>query len=378
MIYKEFQGKKLSALGLGCMRLPVKDDAIDEAATAQIVDVAIKNGINYFDTAWGYHNGQSEPVMGKILSKYPRESFYLATKFPGYSSANLGHADEIFAKQLERCCVDYFDFYLIHNVCEANIDGYLDEEKYGDVSYFIEQKKNGRIKHLGFSVHGNLDTTKRFLKAYGEHMEFCQVQLNYLDWSLQNAKAKVELLNEYNIPVWVMEGVRGGKLAKIDDKYADILKALRPDETVPGWAFRFLQTIPSVTVTLSGMSNLTQLEENIKTFCEEKPLTKDEWNELAKIADSMLGKNILQCTSCRYCTTHCPQDLNIPWLIEVYNELTYSGGGFIPSMAIETLPEDKRPSACIGCRSCEEVCPQVIKISEMMSDFAEKAKSLKD
>ena len=197
MIYKDFKGKKLSALGLGCMRFPMlenkqNDGDIDIAKTEEIFDIAIKNGINYFDTAWGYHSGMSEPTVGKILSKYPRESFYLATKFPGYDLGNMGKAEEIFDKQLSRLQTDYVDFYLIHTVSESNIEHYLNDEKYGDFSYFVEQKRQGRIKHIGFSVHASLDITKRFLEKYGEHIDFVQVQLNYIDWNYQDAKAIVD------------------------------------------------------------------------------------------------------------------------------------------------------------------------------------------
>ena len=196
MVYKEFQDLKLSALGMGAMRLPVTegdDSVIDEAATAEMVAYAMEKGINYFDTAWGYHGGHSEEVMGRVLSRYPRESFYLATKFPGYDLSNMDQVEEIFEKQLEKCGVEYFDFYLFHNVCEMNIDAYLDE-KYGIFQYLLKQKEAGRIRHLGFSAHGSCEVMKRFLEAYGSEMEFCQIQLNYLDWSFQSAEAKMELL----------------------------------------------------------------------------------------------------------------------------------------------------------------------------------------
>ncbi len=375
MLYKDFKGVKLSSLGLGTMRLPNKgvdsDVPVDEKETAKMVDYAIKNGINYFDTAWGYHNGESEKVIGKVLSKYPRDSFYLATKFPGYDLSNMDKVEEIFEKQLEKCRVDYFDFYLFHNVNDKNIDAYLDP-KYGIYDYLMKQKENGRIKHLGFSIHGDFDILKRFLNAYGEHMKFCQIQLNYLDYDFQDAKAKVELLNEYNIPIWVMEPLRGGKLAKLPDEQESKLKALRPDETTVGWAFRFLQSIPGVTMVLSGMSSMEQLQENIKTFSEDKPLNDEEMKTLLGIANEMLKGNVLPCTACRYCTSHCPMGLDIPKLLALYNEHSFTGGGFIAPMAISALPEDKRPSACIGCRSCEAVCPQEIKISEVMADFAKK------
>ena len=374
MIYREFQGEKLSALGMGAMRLPVVDgdDArIDEAAAAAMVDYAMAHGVNYYDTAWGYHNGNSELVMGRALARYPRESYFLADKFPGYDLSNMDKAESIFEKQLEKCGVEYFDFYLFHNVCEMNIDAYLDP-KYGIFDYLTAQKKAGRIRHLGFSAHGSYAVMKRFLEAYGSEMEFCQIQLNYLDWKFQGAKEKVELLQAYNIPVWVMEPLRGGKLASLAPADEEKLQALRPQEGIPAWAFRFLQSIPAVTVTLSGMSNMEQMQANIRTYETEQSLNENEMQALLTIADEMVGKIALPCTACHYCVSHCPQGLDIPNLLALYNEHCFTDGGFIAPMALSAVPEDKRPNSCIGCRSCEAVCPQQIRISEAMADFARK------
>lgn len=374
MIYKDFKNLKLSALGMGAMRLPTVDgdDAkIDAAATQEMVDYALSHGVNYFDTAWGYHNGNSELVMGEALKKHPRKSFCLATKFPGYDLGNMSKVNEIFPRQLEKLQVDYFDFYLIHNVNEMNIDAYLNEDEYGIYSYLLEQKKAGKIRHLGFSAHGSVEVMRRFLEAYHEGMEFCQIQLNYVDWTLQDAKAKMELLREYDIPVWVMEPVRGGRLAKLSEKDEETLSNLRPDEKPVAWAFRFLQSLPEVDVTLWGMSSLEQMKENIDIWGEEKPLTDPEMDALLHMAAGMMD-GLLPCTACRYCTSHCPKGLDIPKLIGLYNDWKFTGGGFVPAMVIGTLPEDKRPSACIGCRSCEKLCPQQIKISEAMRDFEVK------
>ncbi len=374
MIHKNFHGMKLSALGMGAMRLPVVDgnDAhIDGKAAMAMVDYAMQHGINYYDTAWGYHDGSSELVIGKALGRYPRDSYFLADKFPGYDLSNMDKVELIFERQLEKCGVSYFDFYLFHNVCEMNIDAYLNP-KYGIFDYLTKQKKAGRIRHLGFSVHGSYDVMQRFLEAYGRDMEFCQVQLNYLDWGFQAAKEKVELLKEYNIPVWVMEPLRGGKLTSLAPADEKALKMLRPQEEIPAWAFRFLQSIPSVTVTLSGMSNMAQLEANIRTYEEEKPLNQRETETLLAIAEGMVKKIALPCTACHYCVSHCPQGLDIPSLLTLYNEHCFTEGGFIAPMAMMAIPENKRPSACIGCRSCEAVCPQQIKIAKAMKDFAQK------
>ncbi len=378
MIYKQFKDKKLSALAFGCMRLPIKNGVyadIDEQMAAEMIDYAMKNGVNYYDTAWGYHDGNSEIAMGKILSKYPRESFYLASKFPGYDLSNMDKVEEIFERQLEKCQVKYFDFYLIHNVCEMNIDHYLDE-KYGIFDYLLKQKQNGRIKHLGFSAHGEIGVIQRFLEKYGQYMEFGQLQINYLDWEFQKAKEKTQLLTNWNIPVWVMEPLRGGKLASLASEDEAKLKALRPDESIPAWAFRFLQSLPEVTTILSGMSDMKQVEENIKTFEKDKMLCEKEMQTLMNIAECMTGKTKLPCTACRYCTSHCPLGLDIPELIRLYNEHRFTEGGFIAPMVLSSYEKEKLPNACIGCRGCEKVCPQNIKIAEMMSDFSVRLKEV--
>ncbi|MBD5547594.1 MAG: 4Fe-4S dicluster domain-containing protein [Lachnospiraceae bacterium] len=371
MIYRKFQDMKLSGLGLGMMRLPVldgNDGAVDETAAAELIDFAYKSGINYFDTAWGYHDGNSELVAGKYLSRYPRESYYLASKFPGYDLSNMIKVEEIFERQLEKCQTQYFDFYLFHNVYEGNIDAYLDPQ-YGILEYLLKQKANGRIRHLGFSAHGSAEVIRRFLDANGKYMEFCQLQINYMDWHFQDAQEKTAILQKAGIPVWVMEPLRGGRLAKASEELTATLHSMRPKETVPGWAFRFLQSIPGVTMVLSGMSNMEQLKANIATYETDEPLSTEEFDTLVRYADEETRKGGLPCTACHYCTSHCPQKLLIPELIDLYNEHKITGGGFIAPMAVGSMPKEKRPANCIGCRRCEQVCPQRIKISEMMNDF---------
>lgn len=373
MIYNDFHGKKLSALGLGCMRLPHTDSYadIDVNATRKMIAYAIENGINYFDTAWGYHGGNSEPIMGEILSEYPRDSFFLATKFPGYDLENFGKAEEIFEAQIKRCRVDYFDFYLFHSVTEKNIDSYLNPD-FRTYEYLVAQKKKGRIHHLGFSAHADVETMERFINAFGENIDFCQIQLNWLDYEFQDARAKVALLNKHGIPVWVMEPLRGGRLCKLSSEHEARLSALREGCSVTEWAFRFLESIPGVTLTLSGMSNFEQLEENIRIFSERKPLNEQEISLLLEFGREITAKNTLACTNCRYCTEHCPMNIDIPAVIKLYNKGVYSGG--VSQKAIEALDEGKRPTDCIGCASCETVCPQAIKISDMMAEISEQLK----
>ncbi|MBQ2058306.1 MAG: aldo/keto reductase [Firmicutes bacterium] len=375
MIYKDFKGIKLSALGLGCMRLPIIGEDtgnIDKEKTAEMIDYAMKNGINYYDTAWPYHNQQSELVVGEILKNYPRDSFCLSSKFPGFNEENFKKAPEIFERQLEKCQVEYFDFYLLHNVNEGNVDWFLNKD-FGVVEYLLEQKKAGRIRHLGFSCHGQLDVLERTLDAYPE-LEFCQIQLNWLDWKLQRANEKVELLNSRNVPVWVMEPVRGGKLVDIGEEYEKRLRVFRTDESNPAWALRFVNGIPGVTMILSGMSNMDQLKENIKTFSEDKPLSEEERAALLSITDEMMKKNTLPCTACRYCVeeNECPMGLDIPRIMAIYNEMMYNNGGTSAPRYIGSLPDDKKPSACIGCGGCASVCPQGLDIPGMMQDFTVK------
>ena len=373
MIYSKFGEKQLSLLGFGAMRLPVKEGGtVDKEQVKTMVRHAMDHGVNYFDTAWPYHDGQSETVMGEVLSEYDRDSYYLATKYPGHQISEIYDPAALFEAQLEKCGVDYFDFYLLHNVYEKSMDVYLDPQ-WGILDYFKEQKRLGRIKHLGFSTHAQMDCLKEFLDACGEDMEFCQIQLNYLDWTLQDAKAKYDLLTEKGIPVWVMEPVRGGKLAKLDEANEQTLKALRPDEKIPAWAFRFLQGLPNVKMILSGMSDQTQMEDNVNTFADSKPLTQEETEVLLKIAESM--KDSIPCTACRYCCKGCPMGLDIPMLIGIYNEIR-----IIPTvnavMRIEGLPKDKQPSACIGCGKCMQICPQNIDIPAVMKDLNERMQKI--
>ena len=375
MIYRDYKGDRLSMMGFGAMRLPVidgNDGKVDVPKAEALVDEAYRLGINYFDTAWGYHMGTSETVMGEALSRYPRDSYRLSTKFPGYDLSNFGKHEEIFAKQLEKCKVDFFDFYFLHNVCELNIDRYMDEEKYHTVSFFRRMKAEGKIKHLGFSCHGSLEVMKRFLEKYGEFMEFGMIQMNYLDYNFQGAKGKLDLLNSYRIPVWVMEPLRGGMLAKMAPADLERMRKTRPGIEPVELAFRFLQSLPGVTVILSGMTEMEQMREKLRIFEKDEPLSKEETDALLDIAKGLINGKVAPCTACKYCLSHCPKELNIPVLLEKYNEDALTGGGFIAPFAIKALPPEKRPSACIGCKSCEKVCPQQIRISEILKAFGSK------
>lgn len=370
MIFSEFQNEKLSLLGFGAMRLPcLADGSIDEQQVGEMTQMAMDAGVNYFDTAYPYHGGQSERVMGRVLSKYPRDSYKLATKYPGHQILSSGYNPaEIFEEQLQKCGVDYFDFYLLHNVNEKSMEVYMDPQ-WGIVDYFKEQKRLGRIRHLGFSSHAQVEGLEKFLDYCGGDMEFCQIQLNYMDWTLQKARQKYELLTARGIPVWVMEPVRGGKLASLSQADSAKLKALRPEATDASWGFRFLQGLPNVKMILSGMSNLEQMKDNLATFAQREPLNESETEMMLSIAQGMM--DLVPCTACRYCCEGCPKGLDIPALLSVYNELRVSST-VNAAMRVEFLPEEKKPTACIACGKCARSCPQNIDIPAALKALSEK------
>ena len=368
MIHTEACGEKLSMLGFGTMRLPVDEAGkIIEAQVAEMTEYALSHGVNYFDTAYPYHGGESERVMGRVLEKYPRESFLLATKYPGHQLSERYDPAATFEEQLQKCGVEYFDFYLLHNVCEMSIDTYLDP-RWGIVDYFLEQKRLGRIRHLGFSSHGQPDNLRRFLEKYGKDMEFCQIQLNYMDWTLQEAKEKCDLLNAHNIPIWVMEPLRGGRLAALSPADMGRLRSAHPDWTAAAWAFRWIAGVPGVKLILSGMSNFVQMQQNVETFAAMQPLSAAEDALLLDIGEGM--KNSVPCTGCRYCCDSCPMELDIPMMMNSLNEARF-GAQMGIGMRMESLPADKQPTACLGCGACVEMCPQKIDIPSHMRELAD-------
>jgi len=356
--------ENIKRFGFGCMRYPTNaDESINIAEVEKMIDYAMENGVNYFDTAYVYHAGKSETVLGEALKKYPRESFMIANKYPGHQIADSYDPEAIFLEQLERCQVDYFDYYLLHNVNENSISVYKDE-KWGILDYFKKQKEFGKIKHLGFSCHCSVEFLKEFLDYCGDSMEFCQIQLNYLDWTLQDAKEKYDLLTERNIPVFVMEPLRGGKLASLPDEAFTKLNALRKSVTPVEWAFRFLLDLPNVKMILSGMSTFSQLKENVEVFKEDKPLTEDENNALLDVAETL--KDSVPCTGCGYCLKDCPKGLNIPFFISIYNELKLQRA-ITTRMRLDVFPEEKQPTACISCGLCAKNCPQKINVPDEIS-----------
>ena len=372
MIYNEALGERLSGLAFGTMRLPLKEDgSIDQDQVNKMTDYAMEHGINYYDTAYPYHDGYSELSIGQALSKYPRENFKIATKFPGHQFMKNYDVEGTFEDQLKKLGVDYIDFYLLHNVYENSLETYKNEE-YGIIDYLVKQREAGRIKHLGFSTHCRAEILEDILDYLGDRVEFCQIQLNYLDWTLQDAKQKIEILGKRGLPVMVMEPIRGGKLADLGEKNNAKLKALRPDESIASWSFRWLMEIPEVVTVLSGMSNFEQMKDNVKTFSEGEALSKEEQNLMLEIAEDL--KKGVPCTACRYCTEGCPMELDIPMLLAGYNDFRFDTSMTV-SMQMDGTPEDKWPDRCIGCGACAAVCPQQIEIPDILAEFSELLKN---
>lgn len=354
----------IKRFGFGCMRFPTNaDESVNYELTEKMIDYALQNGVNYFDTAYVYHAGKSETVLGDILKKYPRESFMIANKYPGHQIADTYDPEPIFIEQLERCKVDYFDYYLLHNVNENSIKVYKDE-KWGILEYFKEQKRLGKIKHLGFSCHCSVELLKEFLDYCGDSMEFCQIQLNYLDWTLQDGKAKYDLLTERNIPVFIMEPLRGGKLASLPEESKEKLNKLKENVSPVDWAFRFLLDLPNIKMILSGMSDFSQVKENIEIFKNYESLNEEEINALLEVAEDL--KDSVPCTGCGYCLMDCPMGLSIPVFISVYNELKLQKA-ITTRMRLDVFPDDKQPIACISCGLCAKNCPQNINVPDEIS-----------
>ena len=384
--YNEIAGVKVSALGLGNMRLPKVEgqgEKIDWEKAQEIVDYAMSHGITYYDTAYRYHGGESELFLGEAMKKYPRDSYLLASKFPGhmmekkengmmgFTSLLAGRpdttVDALFHEQLRKCQVDYFDFYLLHNVSEKSVAFYNDPEV-GVIDYLMKQKSLGKIRHLGFSTHAvSAETIDEFLTRHEGVFEFVQIQLNYMDWKIQDAKGKVDVIARHGLKIVVMEGVRGGRLAQLPEEQMARLHAIRPEDSAARWALRWLQGIPEVSVVLSGMSTLDQIIENVETFREPNPVSETEKDLLQEVAESMLSW--VPCTACRYCTEGCPMELEIPRMIAAYNGLKngdhmakYNPAGAEPSLD---------PGRCIGCGSCASICPQNIAIPDIMRELAD-------
>ncbi len=375
MQYSEFDsiGKKISKLGFGLMRLPKlkeNEEIIDREEAFKLIDLAMKSGVNYYDTAYFYHGGDSEQFVSEALSRYPRESFYLATKLPGsYMRDEKKTVDELFNNQLKKCKVDYFDFYLLHAVNREIMPTF---EEYGSYEYLTEMKKQGKIRHLGFSYHGDLEFFIELIDKY--KWDFVQLQINYYDWEADNAKAYYEALEKRNIPCIVMEPVRGGSLHKLNDEARAVFDELGDQNSYASYALRYVNELPNVMCILSGMSTYEQVKDNLKTFSESKPLEDREKVAIEK-ANILFRKNFaIPCTDCKYCVEHCPVGVNIPACFGVYNEYNKTRDINDFEKLYSAIPEEKKAFNCISCGACQSHCPQKIEIPKKLKKVTEVTK----
>lgn len=369
MSYKSFKDEiKLSRLGMGNMRLPVKKtetgEEIDYEAAKKIIDDAVKMGVNYFDTAYIYHGGESEVFTGKALKEYPRDSYYVADKY-NYQASHDYKAQ--FAEQLERLQLGYVDFYLLHGVQDYFVDEIIAS---GAIEYFNQLKKEGKIRYFGISFHGTPEALKKILAA--NTWDFVQIQLNYYDWLYEDAKAQYEILDEAEIPIMVMEPVHGGMLADLGEKANALLKEEKPEKTIASWAMRWVKSLPRVQVILSGMSNVEQLHDNVTSVSKEADITDEERDLIEKAAEMLRSNTTVACTKCRYCTPHCPMELDIPVLLSYYNEAKIGGVWRLGNLA--SVVGDKLPSKCVACGACASHCPQSFEIPKYMEELAEMLK----
>ncbi len=364
---------KVSLLGMGCMRLPKADpekEDIDYEKAQEIIDYAYANGVNYFDTAYGYHGGQSELFVGQALKKYPRESFFLASKMPIWCVKEKGDVERIFNEQLQRCQTDYFDFYLFHSQNAANFQKC---QEFGVYEFLSQMKAEGKIRRLGFSFHDTPEVLRHICDTYP--WDFAQIQLNYLDWEMQDAKTQYQILNDREIPVIVMEPVRGGALASPCEAADILFREERPDKSVASWAIRFAASLPGVLTVLSGMSNMEQVRDNVDTMTRFEPLTDREREVIDEALEAYRKKDTVPCTGCRYCMD-CPFGVDIPKMFSLYNHYVLDRDGEDYLEAYEAQPESQRADQCQACGACMEKCPQHIRIPDQMVTIRETVEKI--
>lgn len=365
-------GVKPSLLGFGCMRFPLREDGhIDEAEAEKMLDKAIASGVNYIDTAYPYHNGDSEPFVGRVLKKYDRGSLYLATKLPVWKVETIEDVKETFQEQLNRLQVDYVDFYLLHALSKERWDKIL---KLGILDYCEELRSQGKIKYLGFSFHDSYEVFEEILTY--RSWDFCQIQYNYMDREHQAGEKGYALAERLGVPMVIMEPIKGGSLAVLPEDIAAMYKDVDPQASVSSWALRWVGTHPNVKVILSGMSTYDQVLDNLNTFENYKPLNVEEQKLVDQVAKTMKSRVKNGCTGCRYCMP-CPFGIDIPKNFAIWNhEAMYGNPEAAKKKYERELSESARADQCRKCGACEKECPQAIAIRQDLVRVAEDFKNM--
>ncbi len=353
-----------SRLGFGCMRLPTTPEGeIDEPRAKAMIGRAIEAGVTYFDTAYFYHKRKCEEFLGRALKPYPRESFYLATKLPVAILKTLDEAKEIFEGQFAALQTDYFDFYLLHAINRKRFEFVVST---GILDFLIEQQRIGRIRHLGFSFHGEYEEFEEILHA--RHWDFCQIQFNYMDVDAQAGMRGYRLAESLGVPLVIMEPVKGGSLATLSDDIAARFLAERPEWSVASWAMRFVASLPNCRVILSGMSTEEQLEDNLATFESIEPLSEHDQQVIAQVRDAIRAKQFVGCTGCEYCMP-CPYGVDIAENFAMMNRFTMYGGRERLVRTWKALEQEGRADACRRCGNCEAACPQRLPIRDKLAEI---------
>lgn len=369
---RKFRDLEIPLLGFGCMRLPMQGDQVDMAELDKMVDYCIDHGANYFDTAYMYVNSMSETVMGKTLSRYKREDYILADKSPIYKMKTQEDVRKIFEEQCKKCQVEYFDFYMCHNINQNTFDTYKNVNMYEEL---IKLKKEGRIKYVGFSFHGTPEILKEVVKEH--KWDFCQLQINYLDWDVVKGKEQYEIVQAEGIPVIVMEPLRGGGLVNLSDKALAKLKENYPNTTPAEFGLRWAASRQNVITVLSGMSNLTQVKENIETFMKYQDMTPEEEKVADEMAKIIQAQGEINCTACKYCTEVCPVGINIPAIFSLYNQYKVVKNKMMFGIYYETLAEKERADKCIKCGLCNKNCPQSLDIPTLLAKISDTYNEIK-
>ncbi len=373
VVRRKFKDITLPLLGLGCMRLPMKNEKeVDMVELDKMVEYSINHGVNYFDTAYMYVNYKSENAIGEILKKYPRESYFLADKSPTMFISRKEQIRNIFYDQLRKCSVDYFDFYLVHNINKNDYDSYKKTNMHNEL---LELKKEGKIKYLGFSFHGTLDMLKEVTDE--GNWDFCQLQLNYLDWDIMEAKEQHKIAAQAKLPIIAMEPLRGGLLVNdLADKISGELKKTYPQTTPAELAFRWTASLDNVVTVLSGMSNLEQVKENVKTFENFELMTKDEKKFAQKTIESIVSATKINCTGCNYCAPVCPKGIDISKLLSLYSKYKAIKDVVMFVETYRTISEQGNPETCTKCGLCSKHCPQNLNIPELLAEINDEYKKI--